>query len=180
MQRMRDKQQKNGQEQGGQAQRAMNRSRQQLDDGEGEQAQQSQTEAEKNLEEMEKELREEENRYESLRSEEVLFRMKERLQDLRKRAAALHEGIVQVDTDRAGGVSVAPDLSLPGRREVFVIGDMASLVDVEGKTVPGLAAAAKQMGAAAAAQIGRDLRGAPRVPFRACISNVWARGPIWC
>lgn len=102
MQRMRDRQQKKGQEQGSSAQRSMNRARQQLDDGEADAAQQSEKEAEKNLEEMEKKLREEENRYESLRSEEVLFRMKERLEDLRRRASALHDGITQVDVDRAG------------------------------------------------------------------------------
>jgi NADH dehydrogenase len=68
--------------------------------------------------------------------------------------------------DRAGRVLVTPDLSLPGRREVFVIGDMASLDDADGKPVPGLGAAATQEGRAAAANILRDLRGEERVPFR--------------
>jgi NADH:ubiquinone reductase (H+-translocating) len=44
--------------------------------------------------------------------------------------------------DRAGRVEVEPDLTLPGRPEVFVIGDTAAV-----KGVPGLAPAAKQMGA---------------------------------
>jgi NADH dehydrogenase len=70
------------------------------------------------------------------------------------------------ETDRAGRVSVAPDLSLPGRPEVFVIGDMASLKDASGKPVPGLGAAAAQEGKAAAANILRSLRGEGRLPFR--------------
>jgi NADH dehydrogenase len=69
-------------------------------------------------------------------------------------------------TDRAGRVRVAPDLSLPGNPEVFVIGDLAALQDVKGREVPGLGAAAIQEGAATAANLLRDLRGQPRLPFR--------------
>ncbi len=63
--------------------------------------------------------------------------------------------------DRAGRVSVAPDLSLPGHPEVFVVGDLASL-----KGVPGIAPAAKQMGRHAALNIRLSIAGKPRVPFR--------------
>ena len=45
--------------------------------------------------------------------------------------------------DRAGRVIVAPDLSLPGSPEIFVIGDAAS-VTLDGKPAPGVAPAAKQ------------------------------------
>jgi len=69
------------------------------------------------------------------------------------------------ETDRAGRVAVAPDLSLPGRPEVFVIGDMASLKDAEGKVVPGLGAAAIQMGRTAASNILHDLQGNARTSF---------------
>jgi NADH dehydrogenase len=69
-------------------------------------------------------------------------------------------------TDRAGRVLVAPDLSLPGNPEIFVIGDLAALKDVNGREVPGLGAAAIQEGSAAAANILRDQRGEPRVPFK--------------
>jgi NADH dehydrogenase len=69
-------------------------------------------------------------------------------------------------TDRAGRVLVLPDLSLPEHPEVFVIGDLATLEDVNGREVPGLGAAAIQEGAATAANILRDLRGERRVPFR--------------
>jgi NADH:ubiquinone reductase (H+-translocating) len=71
-----------------------------------------------------------------------------------------------VQVDRAGRVPIAPDLSLPGRREIFVIGDLASLKDANGKPVPGLGAAALQEGRTAAANILRDLRGEARLPFK--------------
>lgn len=69
-------------------------------------------------------------------------------------------------TDRAGRVLIAPDLSLPGYREVFLIGDMSALTDVSGTPVPGLAAAAIQQGKAAAQNILRDLRGEKRLAFK--------------
>jgi NADH dehydrogenase len=70
-----------------------------------------------------------------------------------------------VETDRAGRVLIEQDLSIPGHREVFVIGDMAALTDGNGTRVPGLAAAAMQQGKAAAANILRDLHSEPRLPF---------------
>jgi NADH dehydrogenase len=66
--------------------------------------------------------------------------------------------------DRIGRVPVEPDLSVPGHPEVFVIGDMASIV-TKGKAVPGVAPAAMQMGAHAASNIRRDLQQRPRKPF---------------
>jgi NADH dehydrogenase len=63
--------------------------------------------------------------------------------------------------DRAGRVKVEPDLSLAGHPEVFVVGDLAA---VEG--VPGIAPAAKQMGAHAARNILHRLAGRPTEPFR--------------
>ena len=53
-----------------------------------------------------------------------------------------------VELDRAGRVVVAPDLTLPGHPEVFVVGDMAAMPDV-----PGVAQGAIQGGRHAAAQI---------------------------
>ncbi|HEY7912591.1 MAG TPA: NAD(P)/FAD-dependent oxidoreductase [Blastocatellia bacterium] len=69
------------------------------------------------------------------------------------------------ETDRAGRVLIEQDLSLPGHHEVFVIGDMSALTDVNGTEVPGLAAAAMQQGKAAAENILRDLRGEKRLAF---------------
>jgi NADH:ubiquinone reductase (H+-translocating) len=68
---------------------------------------------------------------------------------------------VGAELDRAGRVKVAPDLSVPGRPEVFVIGDLAFVPGV-----PGIAPAAKQMGRHAAWNIERDLRKRQRTPFR--------------
>jgi NADH dehydrogenase len=80
---------------------------------------------------------------------------------------------LSTETDRAGRVPVQPDLSIPGDKNIFVIGDMASLKDVSGKLVPGLASAAMQEGKATAANILRDLRGAERVPFK-----YWDKGSM--
>lgn len=67
--------------------------------------------------------------------------------------------------DRAGRVLVAPDLTIPGHPEVFVIGDAAA-VEQDGRPVPALAPAAVQMGRHAARSIRRALAGLPPLPFR--------------
>ena len=67
--------------------------------------------------------------------------------------------------DRAGRVAVNPDLSLPGHPEVFVIGDLATLKDENGKMLPGVAPVAMQEGEATAHNIAADLRGEPRKNF---------------
>jgi NADH dehydrogenase len=67
--------------------------------------------------------------------------------------------------DRAGRVMVQPDLSLPEHPEVLVIGDLASISN-DGRLVPGVAPAAKQMGAHAAKCIVAGLAGRPRAAFR--------------
>jgi NADH dehydrogenase len=48
--------------------------------------------------------------------------------------------------DRAGRILVAPDLSVPGHPDIFIVGDTAACFYDGGKPVPGIAAAAKQMG----------------------------------
>jgi NADH dehydrogenase len=70
-----------------------------------------------------------------------------------------------VPTDHAGRVLVQPDLTIPGHPEVFACGDMASLMQENGKPVPGVAPAAIQMGQYAAHTILGDQRGEPRRPF---------------
>jgi NADH dehydrogenase len=67
--------------------------------------------------------------------------------------------------DRAGRVRVAPDLSLPARPEIFVAGDLAS-VDQDGRPVPGVAPAAKQMGTCVARNIAARIAGRAPQPFR--------------
>ena len=63
--------------------------------------------------------------------------------------------------DRAGRVEVAPDCSLPGHPEVFVVGDLMAL-----NGLPGLAEVAMQSGRHSARTIVRRLRGRPTKPFR--------------
>lgn len=70
-----------------------------------------------------------------------------------------------VPLDPAGRVIVGDDLRVPGHPEIFVAGDLAAL-EQDGKPVPGLAPAAKQMGAYVGRAIAADLRGARIAPFR--------------
>ena len=83
-----------------------------------------------------------------------------------------------IPVDRVGRALVQPDLSVPDQPHVFVIGDAAAvpLVDANGQPVrdasnqpryvPGLAAAAKQMGAHAGRLVRRSIHGGAREPFR--------------
>jgi NADH dehydrogenase len=66
--------------------------------------------------------------------------------------------------DRAGRARVAADLSLPGHPDIFVIGDGAALAPADGRSVPGIAPAAKQMGAYVGRVIARRLSGRPPPP----------------
>jgi NADH dehydrogenase len=67
--------------------------------------------------------------------------------------------------DRAGRVLVEADLSIPGHREVFVIGDLASLQHADGTLLPGVAPVAMQQGRYVARQIAADMKGKPRTKF---------------
>jgi NADH dehydrogenase FAD-containing subunit len=61
--------------------------------------------------------------------------------------------------DRLGRVQVDPDLSVAGSPEIFVAGDTATLALPDGSAIPGLAPAAKQMGAYAAEVIRARIAG---------------------
>ena len=67
--------------------------------------------------------------------------------------------------DRNGRVFVEPDLSVPGHRNVFVIGDLATLSNEKGSPLPGVAPVAMQEGKFVAQQIAADLAGHPRKKF---------------
>ena len=70
-----------------------------------------------------------------------------------------------VRTDRAGRIEVNPALTLPGRPEISVIGDGASLAGPNGKPLPGLATVAIQQAHHVAKAICRGESGAS-TPFR--------------
>jgi NADH dehydrogenase len=53
---------------------------------------------------------------------------------------------IGADAARNGGVKVLPNCSVPGRPEIFAIGDVASFELPPGKPLPGLAPVAKQQG----------------------------------
>ncbi|HEY0049818.1 MAG TPA: NAD(P)/FAD-dependent oxidoreductase [Pyrinomonadaceae bacterium] len=71
-----------------------------------------------------------------------------------------------VETDRAGRVFVNPDLTIPNHKNVFVVGDMASIKQADGTPVPGVSPAAMQMAENAAANLLRDLKSEPRKDFK--------------
>jgi NADH dehydrogenase len=70
-----------------------------------------------------------------------------------------------VPLDRAGRVVVEPTLEVPGRPGILVAGDLAAVTQA-GRSVPGVAPAATQMGRHAATNILRLARGLPPRPFR--------------
>ena len=72
------------------------------------------------------------------------------------------------ELDRAGRVTVEPDLTLPGHPEVFAIGDMVRVRGRNGSTItlPGVAPVAMQQGRYAARAVRARLQGRAAPPFR--------------
>lgn len=71
------------------------------------------------------------------------------------------------DTDRAGRIRVAPDLSIPGFAGVYALGDTTLAAGEDGKPLPGLAQVAKQQGTHLGRALAANLRqGTPLPPFR--------------
>jgi NADH:quinone reductase (non-electrogenic) len=70
-----------------------------------------------------------------------------------------------VPLDRVGRVLAEPTLRVPGRPEIFVVGDVCAL-EQDGRPLPGVAQVAMQGGAHAAKNVLRAIRGEPLVPFR--------------
>ncbi len=70
--------------------------------------------------------------------------------------------------DRAGRVTVNPDLTLPGHTEVFALGDMVRVLNRHGQAevLPGVAPVAMQQGRYAAAVVRGRLQGRESRPFR--------------
>jgi NADH dehydrogenase len=63
------------------------------------------------------------------------------------------------ETDRRGRVKVTPELSVPGHKEIFVIGDLAAAEGPDAKPFPGLAPVAMQQGRYVGKLIAGRLRG---------------------
>ncbi len=80
-------------------------------------------------------------------------------------AASPLGALLDAPRDRAGRVQVDADLGVPNHPWIFVAGDLAS-VQQDGKPVPGVAPAAKQMGAHVARVIRARLRNEAALPFR--------------
>ncbi|MBA5777097.1 NAD(P)/FAD-dependent oxidoreductase [Stappia sp. F7233] len=73
-----------------------------------------------------------------------------------------------VEADRAGRIMVAPDLSVAGLSGVYAVGDTVIVTGADGRPVPGVAPAAKQMGRHVGRLIARRIsgRGHTDEPFR--------------
>jgi NADH dehydrogenase len=71
-----------------------------------------------------------------------------------------------VPLDRGGRVILEPDLTLPGYRNVFALGDMTSFTHQDGKPLPGVSPVAMQMGEHAARNIEWDLEGKSYEKFK--------------
>jgi NADH:quinone reductase (non-electrogenic) len=78
-------------------------------------------------------------------------------------ASALAE-LTGAEQDRAGRVTVEPDLTLPGHPQVFAIGDMVRVRDRD--PYPGVAPVAMQMGRYAARVVHERLHGGTPGPFK--------------
>jgi NADH dehydrogenase len=72
---------------------------------------------------------------------------------------------MDVNLDRGGRIVVEPDLSIPGFKNAFAIGDLANFAHQGEKPLPGLAPVAMQMGEVAARNILDDLARRPRQKF---------------
>jgi NADH:ubiquinone reductase (H+-translocating) len=84
-----------------------------------------------------------------------------------KLAAQLGE-LTGAELDRAGRLTVEADLTLPGRPDVYALGDMVRVRNSESgdaTTFPGVAPVAMQEGRYAAKAIGRRLDAKPHKPF---------------
>ena len=77
------------------------------------------------------------------------------------------------ELDRAGRVMVAPDLSLLGHPEIFVIGDLAHCGNPQGQPLPGVAQVAMQQGQYVAQLLRGRLHAHTLPPFSLPIAAAW-------
>lgn len=72
----------------------------------------------------------------------------------------------KVELARGGKIEVAPDCSLPGYPDIFVVGDLANFQHGLERSLPGVCQTAMQMGDYAGDLIGKRLDGKTKPPFR--------------
>jgi NADH dehydrogenase len=85
------------------------------------------------------------------------------------KASPLGEALAEatgVALDRTGRVQVLPDLSVPGYENIFVIGDLAHVLNEDGQPLPGVAQVAIQQGQYVAKLLRRRWQGKAERPFR--------------
>jgi NADH dehydrogenase len=71
------------------------------------------------------------------------------------------------ETDKGGRIKVEPDLTIPNFPDIYVIGDLAHLLDREGQQLPGVAQVAMQQGTYAGNAVARKVEGKrAQPPFR--------------
>jgi NADH dehydrogenase len=82
--------------------------------------------------------------------------------------ASMLAELTGAEQDRAGRVTVEPDLTLPGHAEVFALGDMVRVRGRDGTpiTLPGLAPVAMQEGRYVAKAVRARVQGRTAPPFR--------------
>jgi NADH dehydrogenase len=80
-------------------------------------------------------------------------------------AAAPIGATLGVPVDRLGRVPINPDLTIPGRDDVYVVGDLALLAGDDGQPLPGVIQVALQQADLAAKNIVRTIKGQPREAF---------------
>ncbi len=79
--------------------------------------------------------------------------------------AAPVAGQLGLGQGRGGRIDVQPDLSVPGHRQVFAVGDAANIPAGDESALPQLGSVAQQSGAWAARNILGDIDGTGRQPF---------------
>ena len=101
----------------------------------------------------------------TLKSEDVL-----RAHTLVWGAGLQGNAIVQslgIELERGNRIGVGPDLTLPGHPEVYVLGDVAAIVDEKtDEVLPQLGSVALQSGEHAGEAISRRVRGREPKPFK--------------
>ncbi len=80
--------------------------------------------------------------------------------------------------DRGGRVQVLADLSVPGRPEIFCVGDLVSVMGPDGKPVPGVAPAAIQMGQHVAKLVNEQLKSGVKEPLRRAAFKYFDKGTM--